>query len=261
MTCQNCGFRNPEGNNFCQNCGVRLVAPACTEDLPEATAIPEVPAAEFSAAESVRHMKKTFCSACGSEMEAKRKKCPVCGKRHSHAGFVVFIILLVVLLLAAAGVGTVLYLYGEEANTIIAAQTTDIETLEDELSAQKSTNEDLRMQVAALSKKTGYYDTICRELLSGNLGYAANNFKSSESIIVVSKNQRERKFTLTANWPNGGTVTPNYAGSSAYVTFDNNSWTTSTTMTIMPQSEGVTVVTFTNDADANTFKILILVTE
>ena len=118
-----------------------------------------------------------------------------------------------------------------------------------------------KSQIADLEEKSGYFDTICKELSTGNIGYAASNFKASESVIVVDKNETNRKFTLTANWTNGGTVSTDYSGYSAWVNFDNDSWTTSTKMTIEPWQEGVTAVTFSNDVDSKTFKILIIVTE
>ena len=43
--------------------------------------------------------------------------------------------------------------------------------------------------------------------------------------------------------------------------FDQNSWKTSTTMTLKPQQEGYTVATFSNNVDSKTFSILIIVTD
>lgn len=78
---------------------------------------------------------------------------------------------------------------------------------------------------------------------------------------MVNINERNRKFTLTANWSTGGTVSVGYSGKAAAVFFDNDSWTTSTEMTIFPLQEGVTAVTFINDVDSKTFKVLIIVTK
>ena len=77
---------------------------------------------------------------------------------------------------------------------------------------------------------------------------------------MVDKSETNRKFTLTANWTNGGTVSVDYSGLSAFVSFDNDSWTTSTKMTIEPWREGVTAVTFSNNVDSKTFKVIIIVT-
>lgn len=45
----------------------------------------------------------------------------------------------------------------------------------------------------------------------------------------------------------------------AYVDFDQNRWTTSTKMTIQPNHSGVTVVTFSNDVNRQTFDVIIIV--
>lgn len=143
-------------------------------------------------------------------------------------------------------------------------QSAKIEELEKTIASLKIVESSQKSKIASLEKKTirgDYFDTLCNELSSGNLGFASNHFKASESIIVVSKNDMNRKFTLTANWSNGGTVAVDYSGNSAYVFFDHDSWSTSTTMTITPVQEGITTVYFSNDADFTTFKILIIVTE
>jgi len=51
-TCPNCGHYNPEGINFCQECGTKLGAPA-----------------------------KTFCGDCGAENPAGTKFCGSCGAK------------------------------------------------------------------------------------------------------------------------------------------------------------------------------------
>ena len=89
----------------------------------------------------------------------------------------------------------------------------------------------------------------------------AYNFKSDESVIVVRKNEKDRKFTLTANWPSYGYVDVSYSSYAATVSFDKDSWSTSTKMTVNPHSVGATVVTFSNTVNSDTFKILIIVTD
>ncbi len=205
--------------------------------------------------------KHNFCKKCGSAIDPNTKKCSGCGKQYFNGKKTVPIVLLSVLLIGSIGLNVMQYLQGQEASETVAAQTTQIEELEKEVSTQKSTISSQKSQIADLEEKGGYFDTICKELSTGNIGYAASNFKASESVIVVDKNETNRKFTLTANWTNGGTVSTDYSGYSAWVNFDNDSWTTSTKMTIEPWQEGVTAVTFSNDVDSKTFKILIIVTE
>ena len=205
--------------------------------------------------------KHNFCKKCGSAIDPITKKCSGCGKQYFNGKKTVPVVLLSVLLIGSIGLNVMQYLQGQEASETVAAQTTQIEELEKEVSTQKSTISSQKSQIADLEEKGGYFDTICKELSTGNIGYAASNFKASESVIVVDKNETNRKFTLTANWTNGGTVSTDYSGYSAWVNFDNDSWTTSTKMTIEPWQEGVTAVTFSNDVDSKTFKILIIVTE
>ena len=122
----------------------------------------------------------------------------------------------------------------------------------------------LNNRLDSVKNKISAYDNLISALNKSNLGYASNNFHSSEGVIVVSKNQKNRKFTLTAHWPNGGTVTTDYYPrllNSADVSFDNDNWSTSTSMTINPNREGITTVTFSNDIDNRTFDVVIVVTE
>ena len=115
--------------------------------------------------------------------------------------------------------------------------------------------------IKSLEIKAEYYDEICKELSTGNIGYAADNFCASEDVIVLNKYETGRSFTLTAHWSAGGTVETTYSGSSALVSFDEDSWYSSTGITITPMRKGITAVTFSNSVDSNTFKVLIIVTD
>ena len=50
-----------------------------------------------------------------------------------------------------------------------------------------------------------------------------------------------------------------YATRSVDVSFDKENWDTSTTLTITPKRVGVTTVTFSNDVDSHTFKMVVIV--
>ena len=138
---------------------------------------------------------------------------------------------------------------------------TEIEELQESVDSLNSAIEVKNTTISSLSKKANLYDFICMELSSGDYGYAANNFNASESVIVLRKNEAGRKFTLTANWTSGGTVQYYRSGTSADISFDSNSWQTSTTMTVLPLTEGITKFTFRNNIDANEFKVMIIVTD
>ena len=136
-----------------------------------------------------------------------------------------------------------------------------ISDLETTINKQNNTINSQKKTIADLKPKANNYDDICSSLKYGNIGFAAYNFKSDESVIVVRKNEKDRKFTLTANWPSYGYVDVSYSSYAATVSFDKDSWSTSTKMTVNPHSVGATVVTFSNTVNSDTFKILIIVTD
>lgn len=141
----------------------------------------------------------------------------------------------------------------------------EISTLKDELNEQTVFASSLSARLDLYADKANDYNEIISALKAGYLGYASDNFNASESVILVGKNERNRKFTLTAYWPRGGNVTTQYSltggGTSATVSFDNNEWNTTTRMTVNPQSVGVTKVKFSNDVDGEFFYVVIIVTE
>lgn len=210
---------------------------------------------------------RRYCKKCGGLVDNKSKKCLSCGKQYFrfpvktviHTCMVLFIIALV-------GLNIYQYWnYGKQTETLIASVTDleqQVKTKDSTIATQKSTITTQKNKIAELEGKADYYDEICSFLSRGNIGYAADNFKSSESIILVRKGETNRKFTLTAYWSNGGTVSTSYSSFLvAGISYDNDNWSRSTTMTINPQSEGISIVTFTNNVDSKTFKIMIIVTD
>lgn len=149
----------------------------------------------------------------------------------------------------------------QTAEQTVSAQNDQIAGLESQISAQANTISTQKGQIADLTQKGDFYDEIVSEMRYGNIGYASDNFCVDDSVIVVSKNETGRKFTLTANWTGGGTVSVERSSYAADVSFDNVEWQTSTQLTVLPNSEGVTVMTFSNDVDFKTFKMLIIVTD
>lgn len=141
----------------------------------------------------------------------------------------------------------------ELQNTIASQKTT--------ISSQKRTINSQKTKISNLEEDSESYNQIIRYAKNEDFGYAASNFRASTGVIVVDKDNDNTKFTLTANWSNGGTVEVDYSSSAAWVDFDKNEWTTSTTMTVIPNHEGVCVVTFGNDVDSKTFSLLIIVTD
>lgn len=143
----------------------------------------------------------------------------------------------------------------------VATLQSEVNSLTETVADQKSTISQQKTTISNLKKKANNFDDICDSLRYGNIGFAANNFKADESVIVVRKNEKDRKFKLTANWSQGGNVEVSYSSTAATVSFDKDSWYTSTTMTVKPWAVGATVVTFSNDVNSDTFKILVIVTD
>lgn len=133
------------------------------------------------------------------------------------------------------------------------------------ISEQNEQIESLNTQVVALSAKAEAYDDFCDALSnSDEMGYGSGNFYASESVIVVRKNQKNRKFTLTAAWDTDAGVGISYKPKdhpSASVDFDNKQFKKTTKMSVIPHEAGVTTVTFYNDKTNDTFDIIIIVTE
>ena len=180
--------------------------------------------------------KRRYCKHCGGLIDGKMKQCVSCGKQYFRfSKTVVLVMTLIVMLLTLVGLN--IYQY-----TRIAALDREVYHLED---------------------KATYYDEICDFFRSGNIGYASNNFKASDSVVVIDKYDKSKKITLTAAWRDGGrTVSASNSNlAPARIRFDRKSWSRTTTMTITPYIEGISVITFSNSVNSDTFKILIIVTE
>ena len=148
-----------------------------------------------------------------------------------------------------------------EQLTQITALQGKINELEATVEKHNKTISSQTKTISNLKPKADTYDNICAALKSGNIGAASNQFKVSESIIVVRKNENNRKFTLTTNWSGDGTVSVSYSSNAARVEFDKDTWYSSTTMTVKPRSVGATVVTFSTTAKPEPFKMLIIVVD
>lgn len=261
LICPYCDSELPGDSEFCQYCGKKI------DDFKVAPVIAPVSTpTNIEKATSV----KPNTSTTSNRSNAPASKLPEKWR----------IGIAIVLVLAILSVALNMYQYFSyqnnsativeqlnEANNTISSQKSEIDALEKEVSSQKrkinlqeQTITSQENNISSLDKKSKLYDSIVSGMKSGNAGYAASNFFASDSVIIVGKNETNRKFKLTANWSNGGSVYVDYSSNAAWVSFDKSEWSTSTQMTVHPKSEGVTIVTFSNSVDSRTFKVLIIVT-
>ena len=111
-----------------------------------------------------------------------------------------------------------------------------------------------------LADKAAILDKIDSYLSVNDAHYAASNFHASEGLIFVSLGETTT-FSLTANWPSGGTVDLAQDTSYADLSYGANSWSSSVSMTVTPNAVGATLFTFSNNIDSNKVKVLVVVTE
>lgn len=205
---------------------------------------------EDSTPEDNSSAQETNCAAkAGAEFRPRKR------------GLTVGLVVVCVLLAVSIAFNAIQYVRSNAAMELSAAQAEEIDALEVKVEAFSNAMDSNRQTMATLREKADLYDFICLELSSGEYGYASSNFHASERVIVLNRNEAGRKFTLTANWPSGGSVQYYRSGISAGISFDSDSWQTSTTMTVTPQSEGITKFTFRNTVDSSEFKLMVIVTD
>ena len=280
VTCPTCNSVLPMDSEFCQFCGSRiLMAKGTISSKPEALVLPDP-------AESGEGFIENGVSDDAQEVIKRNDSdMPVPQKKAGRNSKLLIAVLVIAVVLSVAGNIGQFFVHShsasnfesqlEEANKMlvekdatiasykeeISSQAATITSNKNKISSQETTINQQKRQISDLKVKKEYFDEIVSEMRYGNAGYAASNFCASDSVIVVDKNDTSCKFTLTANWSYGGTVSVDYSSSAAWVSFDNNTWSKSTTMTVHPLWEGITVVTFSNDVDSKTFKVLIIVTD
>ena len=147
------------------------------------------------------------------------------------------------------------------ANDTIYSYNNKIINLQNTVSLQNTTINSQKTQITKLEVIEDYYDAICQHMKNGNIGAASSAFNVDDSVIVVRKNETGRKITLTTTYDGGGSVNVDYSSYAATLKFDEDSWYSSTTLTVDPSYEGVTVATFSNTENSQKFKVLIIVTD
>lgn len=151
---------------------------------------------------------------------------------------------------------SVIFFVSSIAALIWGIQTTS--ALETQL-AQKSA------KVDQLQEATSMYHTLKDALTSGAYGYASNNFRVDEGIVVLDKNDPCKFITLTANFGADVTISTDRTGSGADISFTEDEWYGSTTSLRVERKTNescartlVTKVTFSNSVNKQTFCVLVV---
>lgn len=138
-------------------------------------------------------------------------------------------------------------------------------SLQDEITSQKKTIADKDNTITKQAKTVSAYETIVKAVNSGSFFSSASNFYVDDYIVCLKPGQ-QKKIPLVANWPDYGYVSIETSSNKAYISFDEDSWSYGTTITVGAKSSisdlpYVNIFTFSNDVDNNTFKVLAIITE
>ena len=138
----------------------------------------------------------------------------------------------------------------EESNTELKKQVSELKTQVSELEKNNK----------ALSVKADKYDEIASFLKGGYAFNTSQYFNASETIIIMNKNEKNRKFTLTTNWGGGGKLSTESSDSSvAQAYFNEDSWYNSTHLTVYAAKEGTAIITITSSSIKSPVKVLVIV--
>lgn len=274
MKCPKCGMKLPSDSPSCQYCGIDIVDYLVSGNAPIIGRTPDNAKTEEETNSKTKLQESKYrddmeelapelgpkppkCKKCGGEINLATRRCKSCGKQWFSLKKTLPIIILIIFLAGFGALNVLQFVNSQELKA-------DNDDMSETISTQKSTIARQETTISRFETKAAAYDDMIDALSDGNLGYAASNFNVSESVVVVRKNQTDRKVTLTAYWYDGGLVSLSYSPSfsrSATVSFDEETWDSTTKLSIIPNHEGVTTVTFSNDQDSKTFEMVIIVTD
>lgn len=227
MTCPHCKNELPEDSKFCQYCGASFVEEGGTKS------------------EQITEEK--------TKGEEIKKKEPVKSKKPR-----VWIAVLIVVSVLLAALNGFQYFYIQR-------------NLEQSLSTEKAETSSLRTRYQKLQEENktlqtqadlydGVFSQIKADARGGSFGSTSSHFNVDQYVVCIKKNT-STKITMTANWNYGGTVTTiSSAPQVATVTFDQESWSYSTTLTIHGGNKvGASKIHFSNSIDNIEFDVLVIV--
>lgn len=234
-----------------------------------------------SAAQHTHKVKKTeHCRACGADIDPRTKKCTACGKPSSRVQPAALALAAVSVLLVCS-LAANLVQYGsaakirqeleqqlESSNAAIAARESDLLQLKNQLKSTEASRERFKAlyehaktDLEEAQKDVHYFDLIHRFLTGSNAGYASDQFYASKSVLILSLTGEAQSFSLTTGFSGNGKYSLRTSNNSASVSFTEDSWHGSTTIRVAPRSTGATFITFSNNLNSQTFRVLVIVTD
>ena len=224
---------------------------------PSPAAVPDTGDPGSAAQQRHKGKRTKQCKACGADIDPRAKKCTVCGKPASRVQPAALILAAVSVLLVCSLVGN-LFQYRsaariqqelESSSATITEQESAIFRLENQLDWTKT-----RLEQA--QKKADNYDLIYNFLLKSDAGYASDQFFASKSVLVLNRAGGDQTFFLTTGFSGGGQISFSTSGTSAAVSFTEDSWHDRTPIRVSPKSTGATYITFSNTLNSQTFRVL-----
>lgn len=241
MFCTTCGKKLEEGTKFCIYCAAKQ------EDASAPAAEPAVTAPVYKSTASVE--------------ESPAPEAPA--KNNGKGKKIALIAVIGVLILALIGLNAYQYF-------VMAPKTADkLDDAKSDLKKAEAKYDELKDEYDELE---GLYDSadsasvdladICYYAQYNNIGYASDAFHTDKAVIVLSEDDYDETLTLTLAADTAVTVSYDLEGYSADVSFDEDTWEgDTTTLTVSPLEKGVTLLSFYNDLNSETFSVIIIVTD
>lgn len=282
MRCIHCGQLLPEDSKFCQYCGEKtpLAQTHSSEETvasvtEEAMAVGIVEGEKAVVAKETRDDLNVAESECGDAPHTSVQTSPDQKQQHEKktGRKAPLVIAWTLFLVTAVCLCVVLFQNFEIRNqskmqqSQIAQLQGKLDDLENTVAEQQSAMEEQTTTISMLRKtltmqeeKADLFDQICSGLRSGKIGRASEDFNVSDGVIILRRGS-STKIKLTTSWSGEGDVGFYTSNDCSTVDFTEDSWYDTTKLSIMGNTPGVTIATFYNTANADTFKILIIVTE
>lgn len=263
MVCPNCGVQLPPNCDFCKYCGTRLSPENASH--PGET-VPPV----------IRPEEKSFCTECGTALDPVTGSCPRCSMPPMRGGSVPVappasgksrkktmlpIVLLSLFLVIALGLNVIQLITGISRADKVTSLQARVNVQDQEIEQLEEDYADIQTELNLLEGTAESYEELCDALAEGGLGRGSDDFYTSESVFLVSPYTVGRSFTLTTSWNGEAIISHSYSSDAAWVEFSSDTWADEVEITIFPDHEGITRVTFENDYDYSSFDVVIIVKE